>query len=993
MTATWPGSTSDDTELAALSPSAKRALLERLLGSKDNQPDLEPLSLPQERLWFLEQLKPGEATYNIPTSIPIRGTLDLPALERSVQEIVWRHEPLRTTFSSRGHEPVQVIWRHRHIPVQVEDLRHLARSSRDREVARISAGEAFRPFDLGRGPLLRVVLVRVTDAESTLLVTMHHIISDGWSMNVFAYELTTLYQAFTARLPSPLPALRIQYREFARRQRQELRTDVLEDHLAYWREQLSGAPELLVLPTDKPRPSVQGSRGYVQPFTVGPATADGLRRLSREEGATLFITLLAAFKVFLHRHTGDTDLIVGAPVANRNRPDLEPLIGFFVNTLILRTDVSGGPSFRELLRRVRDVALGAYAHQDMPFEKIVEDLQPERDLSRNPVFQVVFAFQAVGVGQDAFSEMPHGPLPISETQMSKFDITLGMGEAGNRITGGLECNADLFHPETVSRMAERLTIILDAIVEQPDLSIGHLPVAPAAERRQVLVEWNRTSAAAPRACFHHLFERQVDRTPDAVAAEFHGASLTYGELDERANQLANHLIGRGARPETRIGVCLERGLHMAVAVLGVMKSGAAYVPLDPNAPARRLRMILDDAGVEVVLTQNALTGRFDGMQCDLHLIDPDAGSIDSESNSRPDAAVDPQNLAYLIYTSGSTGAPKGIMVPHLGVCNMGASEVRDFRIKPSDRVLQVAPLIFDVSIWEMAMTWFAGATLVFATEDEIVGGEVIGEEHITVASFTPSLLATLDPARYPRMRTVMSVGEACTERIAAAWAPGRRLINVYGPTETTGHCATIDLTGPDVTIGRPIHNVRLYVLTEAMEPTPVGVPGELHVSSPGTTRGYANRPDLTAERFVPDPFSPQPGARLYKTGDLVRYRPDGRLEFLGRLDHQVKLRGFRLELGEIESILSASPGIAEAVVVLREDRPGDKRLVAYVVAEEGAECSADELRRTLRASLPAYMVPAHIVALDSFPLNANRKLDHRALPPPEAVRVDDDDHP
>lgn len=977
-----------EADLSSMSVAEKRALLARLLEREGERPAMAPLSFPQERLWFLDQLDPGTATYNIPATIPVAGRFDPDSLERALQEIVRRHESLRTTFSRRGDEPVQVIWPDRTVPLAVHDLRSWSPGRRRQEVDRIAVEEAFTPFDLGRGPLLRAVALRLAAEESLLLVTTHHIVSDGWSMNVFEQELAILYAAFAEGRPSPLPPLAVQYRDFAHRQREELQGEALEAHLQYWREQLAGAPALLAMPTDRRRPPTPSALGYVQPFSVPADVAARLLQLTKEEGATAFMTLLAAFKVFLSHHTGQTDLVVGAPVANRNRPDLEPLIGFFVNSLILRTDASGSPTFREFLRRVREVALGGYAHQELPFEKIVEDLQPERDLSRNPVFQVVFAYQTMGPSAEGDLAVPDD-LPPSSTRSSKFDITLGMGEVGGGIGGALECSADLFEAETVSRLAKRFLALLAAVAEDPDRPIDRLASMRQEERATLLVGWNQTAADFPEACFHQLFEAQCDRTPEAVAVEGGDQVLTYAELDQRANRLAHRLRGLGAGPETRVAICVERGVDMAVAVLGVHKSGAAYVPVDPRAPAVRTEFILRDAEVTLVVAQPDLTGLFDGLAPSLVVLGHEELSTSTDlSSERLQVAVDPYNLAYLIYTSGSTGTPKGILVPHRGVANMGMAEVRDFGIEPTDRVLQVAPLIFDVSLWEMAMTWLSGATLVFATEEEIVSGSVIDQKQITAAAFTPSLLATLDAGSFPELAKVISVGEACTDRVVEEWAPGRRLLNAYGPTETTGHCTTIELLadGSALTVGRPIQNVRIYIVNEALEPVPTGVVGEIYVSSPGTTRGYAGRPGLTAECFVPDPFTAEPGGRLYKTGDLARYLADGRIEYLGRVDHQVKVRGFRIELGEIESVLATLPGVGEAVVMAREDRAGDKRLVAYVVGDDdGSPLDVEGLRHELRRALPAYMVPAHVVLLDRLPLSPNRKVDREALPAPDQV--------
>ncbi len=971
---------SNQTDVSSMTSDEKRTLLAKLLDEGADQPDTVALSYSQERIWFMEQLHPGTSAYNVPTVIPMQGPIDSKVLSQALQEIVDRHESLRTTFARRGLEPVQVIWPRRKLALEVKDLRQLLPGERDREASRLSAEESFRPFDLRRGPLLRAVLLRLTDSDSILLLTMHHIVSDGWSISVLRAELDALYPTVAAGRPSPLPPLRIQYRDFAKWQREQMSGTTMERHLAFWREQLHDAPQMIALPGDHSRPAIQQSKGWVMPFSVPGDVASRIRELSREEDATLFMTLLAVFYVFLHRHTGHEDLLVGAPVANRNRPDIEPLIGFFVNTLVFRVVLDEAWTFRDLVREVRRVALDVYDHQDLPFERIVEDLQPERDLSRNPIAQVVFAFQGAAAGDDS---APPPDMPVHETQTAKFDLTLGMGEVGNSLSGALECNAGLFDRDSAERFAGRFTRLIEAVAKDPNQRIDRLPILQPEEEVLLRVEWNRTEADFPNACFHEVYESQVDARPDAIAAIAGEDHMTYAELDARANQLAHYIRRLGARPEARIAICVERGLDMPISILGVMKSGAAYVPLDPRAPEIRNRFILADASVELILTQSALSGLFTGSALPLVCLDTEQAAIARESRQRPGVDLDPLNLAYAIYTSGSTGQPKGIFVPHRGVVNMGVSEVKDFGIEAGDRLLQMAPLIFVVSIWEMAMTWFAGATMVFASEEEIVAGSALLEQRINKTAFIPSLLATLDSSRFPDLKTVLSVGEACTAQIVQQWAPGRRLVNVYGPTETTGHCTTIDLVaGERITIGRPIHNVRIYVLSESLELAPIGVPGEIHISSVGMARGYVGRADLTAEMFVPDPFSESPGGRLYKTGDLGKLLPDGRIEYLGRGDYQVKLRGFRIELGEIEAVMCTIPSIVEAVAVVREDRPGDPRITAYVVPETGVALDAMELRAQLRQRLPDYMLPADLVTLDELPLNLNRKIDRAALPVP-----------
>lgn len=976
-------------ELASLTLPEKRALLARLLGEDHpNKPQAAPLSFAQERLWFIEQLDPGKSTYNVPTPMLLPARLHASIIERTLKEIARRHETLRTTFVRQQGGPVQLVWPELPTKLDLRDLTALPLDQKQAEMERIINEDSLLSFDLSRGPLFRATLIHLDTENNLLLFTAHHIITDGWSNNLLAREIDAIANGIANGQPAQLPELTYQYRDHARWQRDYLQGDVLKRHLEYWRGQLSMLPPLLTVPPDHPRTDTPSSRGFAQTVFVPGRTAAMLRQLGREMNVTPFMVLLSAFKVFLFRHSSQTDIVVGAPVANRTRSEVEPLIGFFVNTVVLRTSVAADMTFRELLTRVREVALGAYTHQDLPFEKLVEDLQPERNLGRNPLFQVAFtlndaAAPAEGVGASA--ETPPDS-PLFETGTAKFDMTLGMGQTPRGLSATLEARSDLFDPESVTRMARRLMVLLESIAENPDERLSDYPLLSSAEHDLVTVEWNRTTKPFPdQCCFHHVFEQVAERFPEAIAAEFHGERMTYRELEEAANRLAHHLQARGAGPEQRIGLCMDRGLRMAVGVLGVFKSGAAYLALDPGLPKDRLAFMIGDAGIDLIVTEASVAGRLSGLEVPLLQLDADEETLRHYSTTRPSSSVAPDNLAYVIYTSGSTGRPKGVLVPHRGLCNMGVSITQDFEIRPDDRILQVAPLIFDVSIWEMSIAWFAGATLVFATEDELITGSVINDKNITVASYTPSVLATLNAQHYPELRLAVSLGERCTERIVSDWAPGRRLFNIYGPSETTAHCTIGDLEadGSVPTIGRPIMNARIYILDSGLEPVPIGVAGELHVATVGMSRGYLNKPDLTAERFIPDPFSSEPGGRLYKSGDLARFLPDGRIDFLGRLDHQVKIRGFRIELGEIEFALMRLDDVADAVVVLREDEPNEKRLVAYVVASPGRQLDTNDMYSRLRKSLPDYMIPAAVVQLPDLPRNPSGKIDRAALPAPD----------
>jgi amino acid adenylation domain-containing protein len=963
-----------------------------------------PLSFAQQRLWFLDQLAPNNPLYNSTQAVNLEGRLDLGALERVINEIVRRHEVLRTRFEVVAGAPAQVIdeWEPRRL--EVVNLTGLTREEREAEAERMAREQAVSEFDLRRGPLLRVKALKLQEEEHVVLFTMSHIVSDAWSMGILITEVETLYRAYSAGGASPLEELPIQYADYAVWQRNWLQGEALERQLSYWRERLAGLPPL-ELPFDYPRPAVASFCGASLSFGLSEELTEGIRALSGHEGATLFMTLLAAFQTLLMRYSGQEDIAVGSPIANRTRAETEALIGFFANTLVLRTKVEGELSFRELLGHVREATLGAYTHQDIPFEKLVEELQPDRSLNIQPLFQVMFVLQNAptpplklqGIGVEAIS---------IHTRTSKFDLLLSMIEEGGRLTAAMEYNTDIFKELTIERMLRHFETLLEGVVADPDRPISDLPILSQAERRRQLVEWNQTETAKPaQRHIVEMFERQVERTPDAIAVTLHSQSLTYEQLNRSANQLAHYLRKSGVGPEVPVGICLERSIQMMISVLGTLKAAAAYVPIDPTLPRQRIAYMLEDSQVKVVLTHQSLSEALEQLPLQRVCLDdcrPEIG-LCNQDNPQYDRGED--DLVYLTYTSGSTGKPKGIAMTVRPLMNLLGWMLGTDDLPAGSRTVQFASLSFDVSFQDMFSTWLSGGTLALLSEPE---RQEIGQlwkalndqgvERLYIPAVALQQLAE-GYSQQPEIKTPLRRVIAGSEQLLITQAIGRmfrearllRLSNEYGPSET--HVVTALEMERDVEnwaarpcIGRPIWNAQIYIVDQRMEPVAIGVSGELYIGGEGVARGYWRRPDLTAERFVPDPYSEVGGKRLYRTGDVARYKEDGKIEFLGRKDHQVKIRGYRVELGEIEAELSQHPRVKEVVVTVWEPAGAGKRLVAYLMSEKGEMLSVSEFRSYLSERVPEYMIPSIYVTLEEMPLTSNGKVDRSRLPEPEHVR-------
>ena len=947
-----------------------------------------PLSFVQERQLFLELLDPHTAVNNLSICLRIRGSLDPLMLRASANRILARHEALLTGFEVEQGKPVARVAPAVEVDLGLTDLS----SGQDprAEALRLAALEARRPFDLAQAPLLRARTFRIAPDEHVMVLVVHHTIADGWSLGVFLRELFSGYRALAegrAATPQPLP---IQYADFAAWQREAMQGPLLVRQLDFWKQQLQGELPVLDLPIDRPRPVRQTFSGATHAIRLATDLTRAIKQLSRQQDVTPFMTLLAAFQTLLHRYSGLEDILVGSPTAGRTRPETQDLIGAFINTLVLRTDLSGDPAFRELLQRVRAVALAAYAHQDLPFEKLVAELRPQRDLSRTPVFQVMVNLQNAPLPSLELPGLSLQPLPL-DRGAAQFDLTLMITESGETLEGVFEYNTDLFDPETIARMADSFLRLLEHAVARPETPLSRLPVMSDAERQHLLVELNDTAAEYPRtACVHELIEAQAARTPDGVAAICDGRQLTYRDLDGWANKLAKDLLDRGVGPDIRVGVYLERSLEMVVSLLAVMKAGGAYVPIDPATPPERVGFILRDASTRVLLTQTSLLPP-GALQPLLVAPASEADLLTWRQRPAPRRTVGSDNLAYLIYTSGSTGQPKGVLISHNALVNLLWSMRQQLGMGPDQVLLAVTSISFDIAALELYLPLIVGGTVVVAsraqTTDRRLLQEAVARHEVDFMQATPSTWRMMLQGGWPGATGLVALcgGEPLTpgladdllERVGSLW-------NLYGPTETTvwsAACPVLRHHGP-ITIGRPIANTQLYILDAHLQPAPVGAIGELYIGGDGVARGYLNQPELTAGKFISRPFAGPEGAdaRLFRTGDRARYLRDGTIELLGRLDDQAKINGFRIELGEIEAVLGRHPGVRDVAVVVRATAAGDKHLVAYIVPAHDAPPSAAELRGYLRGVLPAYMVPAVILPLVELPLTRAGKIDRRALP-------------
>ncbi|BAY41549.1 amino acid adenylation domain-containing protein (plasmid) [Nostoc sp. NIES-2111] len=957
-----------------------------------------PTSFAQQRLWFLDKLAPGNSSYNVSTAIRLTGFLQITALKQAFNEIVRRHETLRTTFVMLEQQPVQAIAPSLYIPLPLIDLRDLESKEREIQVKQIITVEAEYPFNLTTGPLLRIKLLQIEQAEYILLLNIHHIVADGWSIGVLIKELGILYKAFVENqqylmtsqsVSALLPELHIQYADFAQWQREWLQTveingySSLQIQLAYWQKQLDNL-SVLNLPTDRLRPAVPTNRGAKQFLELPQSLTQALEELNYQEDVSLFMTLLAGFKTLLYRYTQQEDIVVGSAIANRNRSELEGLIGFFVNSLVLRTDFSGNPTFRQLLQRVREVTLEAYAHQDLPFEKLVEELQPERNLSHHPLFGVVFSLQNTPIQALELPGLTLSPFKF-DNKTAKLDLEFHLWRDRESIKGEIIYSTDLFDDITITRMLGHFQTLLESIVANPEQCLIDLSVLTANEKQQ-LIDWNNTKTEhTQNKCFHQLFLEQVEKTPDGIALVFEQTQLTYLQLNHQANQLAHHLKNLGVVPDIVVGICIERCPQMIVALLGILKAGGTYLPLDPSYPQERLQFILEDAKVSVLVTQQKFVELFEKSTLSVVYWDRDKSAIASHSKENPVDCVTLRNLAYIIYTSGSTGQPKGVLIEHRGLTNLIKAQIEVFNLQPSSRILQFASLSFDAATFEIVMALGTGAALYLAKKESLIPDQnliqLLRKNAITHVTFPPSVLKVIPRESLPKLQTIICAGEPCYGEVVQPWlSPNRQLFNAYGPTEATVWSTITEITSisEKIPIGRPIINTQIYILDKHFQPVPIGVPGEIYIGGEGLARGYINLDELTSQKFIPNVFDEVEGKRLYRTGDLACYRPDGNIEFLERIDHQVKIRGFRIELGEIETVIKQHPSVKEAVIVAKTILD-EKDLIAYVTFKLNQVVTKNEIKEFLKLKLPAYMLPRNLIVLDCLPLLPNGKVNRQAL--------------
>lgn len=996
--------------ISGLSPEQRALLMERLskrtnttaarITPRTKDGDKIPLSFAQERLWFLYSVDPVNPAYNVTVAVHINGKLDIDVLQHSLNQLVERHASLRTTLVQTDDQPVQHIAASGSLPLEIIDLRGTATEERWEHTNQIIADEARKPFQLLGGSLVRTSLLRLAEQEYVQTLSMHHAICDGWSAGVLVREVAAFYSASLQGVSPILPKLPVQFGDYAIWQREWLNEQRRNMHLAYWREQLRDAPAVMELPTDFSRPPVRAGHGQRYGFVLPADLADQFKTFAQQIGSTPFVALLTVFKMLLYRYTNQSDLLVGSPVHGREQAETQHIIGCLINMLVLRSKPTNDMSFRELLYQVRETVMAAYKHQDLPFEQLIEALQPGRNLSHTPLFQATFALHGGLSEAPALEGATVRRLDVS-SGTAKYDLSFELSDDNDGLKGWIEYNTELFTPSTISRMADHFRHMLEQVVDNPDQRLATFTLVTELEREQLLDEWNATHVrVAGPTILHKLFEKQAAATPNAMAVHAKDARLTYHMLDQQANQLAHYLRARGVGPEVLVGINMQRSVEVVVAMLGVLKAGGAYVPLDPTYPQNRLAFMVADAGAPIVLTHQHVTSQFGDQPVQLIDLNQEWEAITQESVDAPDTTVRPEHPAYVIYTSGSTGNPKGVVIPHSAICNYTQWSQRAYPLYASDRVLQKTALSFDVSVAEFYPTLLVGAQLVMAEPDALMDGaylaKAIREWQITTLYMVPSVLQLLveqpDLAECNSLRWVFSSGEALSSDLAtrAHERLGVPINNLYGPTETTIHATFRDYVGVDsniiVSIGCPMDNLYTYVLDTDGQLMPIGIPGELYIGGKGLAREYRNRPELTAERFVPDPFSGEQGARMYRTGDLVHWQEDGTLAFLKRIDHQVKLRGYRIELGEIESVLHQHQRIQQAIVLVRPAPLGEQQLIAYIVPDPAGAPRMSELRSFVAEHLPEYMRPSSFVVLPELPLMPNGKLDKDALPTPTTAR-------
>ena len=941
------------------------------------------LSFAQQRLWFLGQFEGGSnATYNMPMSLQLDGNLNIDALYASLAYLLDRHSSLRTYFPTvEGQARIQLKSLEDIDILTQQDLRNLDEDTQSITLEKLIDDHVQDPFNLNTGSLFKAKLLQLREHKFILLINMHHIISDGWSMGVFVRELRHAYIAFSQGQQPTLDPLPIQYSDFATWQRNWLQGEILETQINYWKQQLRDTPPLLELPTDYPRPPVQSYRGSHSNHILTPELTEKLKTLSQQQGVSLYMLLLAAFSLLLSRYSRQNDLCIGSPIANRTHRQTEGLIGFFANTLVLRSQIKSGQSFLDFLQKTRQTCLDAYAHQDIPFEFLVEQLKPVRSLSYNPIFQVMFSLENNESADLSLPGLNIQWIP-STYPFSKFDLSLLALESDGQLNCSWEYATDLFETPTIQRMAEHWEVLLQGIVDNPQQSINTLPLLTELDRKTLQL-WNQTDTHYPKdKTLVDLFEEQVHTNPNNIALVFEQQNLTYQELNQKANQVAHYLRQNyQIEPDTLIGICVERSLEMIIGLLGILKAGAAYVPIDPNYPEDRIQLIIQDSGISVFLTQSFLENKLPLSQ----FISLDEFNFESFSSQNLTPQSQPNHLAYVIYTSGSTGRPKGVMIEHQGLTNMTLAWANKWQVYSQSRVLQMSSFSFDMSVAEISITLAKGACLYLIKKEMLLSGEALlnflSQKQISHILLSPSLLSIVSNSPLPALKTITVGGEACSAELVNKWEKGRNLFNGYGPTESTV-CTTVALCHPNgktPPIGKPLANLRVYILDNNQQILPPGIPGELCIAGVGLARGYLNRPDLTAEKFIEVNLLGKT-ERIYQTGDLARWLHDGNLEFLGRIDHQIKLRGFRIELGEIEAILLEHPSVKEALVNLYQTE-NNQQLVAYVTAEPTSDLS-NQLKQHLKSRVPDYMIPAHIMRLDGFPLTPNGKIDRKALPTP-----------